>query len=51
MTDFPRNRYNPDELIPLFDNKEVEECDGDFFKSFELNDSELDFYFPAETAL
>ena len=48
MTDFPRNRYNSDELISLFESEPVEECEGDYFKSLKLSNGELDFYFPSE---
>ncbi|MGX5203249.1 hypothetical protein [Aliikangiella sp. IMCC44632] len=51
MTNFPRNRYNPVELMSLFDSKEIETCDGDFFKSFELDGSELEIYFPEENGV
>jgi len=46
MNNFPRNRYSPNEMLKLFDQAEMQEVGGDFFKSIEVNGEELEIYFP-----
>jgi hypothetical protein len=46
MKNFPRNRYNPDELLSVFERAEMNSVHGEFFKSIEAKGVELEIYFP-----
>lgn len=46
MNNFPRDRYNSDEFLTLFDRAGMQDVQGDFFKSIKANDEELEIYFP-----
>lgn len=47
MNEFPKNRYDPKQLLTLFDSSAMEECKGDFYKSLDVNGEELEVYFPS----
>jgi hypothetical protein len=46
MNNFLRNRYSSDELLSLFEQAEMQEVQGESFKSIEVNGEELEIYFP-----
>lgn len=46
MSNLPKNRYKSEELLALFDQAEVQNLDGDFYKTIEANGEEIEIYFP-----